>query len=271
MADDKFTVFIQGPEGNKDSLSLKHFVDLLGEIKRGLGHLDHLISRQNETTMKYLVTNLSHSSPFCVKFSAVPIKREAGPDFSSEIIASFIGGLNMIESEEKLPDLFDYQMCEVTKKIGKIRKNVFSEITIKNSTASVSVTSNLESKVDVLLGEDREANGSVEGMLEKLNIHGSKNELAIYPYAGAEKIECKFPESMFPEIKLGIGKSVKIIGKLKYKTRAKFPHQAIIEKMSVCEDEDNIPPLRTIIGSAPQMLEGLSTLEFIEKIRKDDE
>lgn len=269
MASNKFTISLQGPEYEKDVLYFNHFVDLLHTIQNGLSHLNRLILKTKESTLNYKISDLRRRNPFVIEF--LTESKKDTKDVSQEVIQAFIDGFNAIENNLRPPEFFDFEMFEIVKRVGYMRKKYFSEITISNTHQNIIITKDLERYVDNLLGSDKEIYGSIKGMLELVNIHNQANKIYIYPTIGAKRVECIFPINLFEKIKEGIGRYVNVRGKLKYKGIQPFPYSVNINDIEIYPPEKELPSLDDLKGIAPNMTGDLTTEEFIRSIREEDE
>lgn len=116
------------------------------------------------------------------------------------------------------------------------------------------------------IGKDYFAYGTVDGMLEAVNIHGKKNALTLYPVVGKNKITCDFSESKFDEVRRLIGSYVEVSGEMKYLWRAKHPTHVKVDKITLIE-EDHLPTFADLYGMAPNATKGVPSEDFIARIR----
>ena len=196
---------------------------------------------------------------------------EKQKDISEKVVSTFINSVASIEAEKEIPDFYDTQMLEIIKKIGNKRNKYFSDITIVNYDYSAVVSPALEKYTDKLIGEDRKMYGSIVGMLEQMNIHNNINKFFIYPSVGANRIECNFPMNLKIKAISAMARFVKVKGKLKYRSRDSFPYQIYVDEIEIYPHEEDLPTLKDLRGTAPDMTGDKSTLDFIRSIREDNE
>ena len=77
--------------------------------------------------------------------------------------------------------------------------------------------------IGVAGGEDEHEEGSIDGKLDVINIHGKKS-FFIYPILGAKKVQCIFTENFIDRVKKALGERVEVEGTLTYKSWDKFPY-----------------------------------------------
>lgn len=83
----------------------------------------------------------------------------------------------------------------LTRPVGKTVKSaalVFRDRTFE-------LTESVGSKVERALAVDEECEGSIEGMLEQINLHHGANIFHIYPDVGPRKVTCKFPPKLYDD------------------------------------------------------------------------
>lgn len=113
---------------------------------------------------------------------------------------------------------------------------------------------------------DYSAMGTIDGMLDAVNIHGPKNLLTLYPSIGTSEITCEFDDSYLDRIKQLIGCYVEISGEMKYHRRDKYPYAGVVSEI-IPVSEDDLPCFADLYGMAPNATHGVPAEEFIAKVR----
>lgn len=269
MAENVFKIIIEGNEEDKDVLRLNDFINLLQSIKESMSHLEHTLSRSNETGLLLQITNMSHSSPFTVVCRVVPKDKEA-TDISGKLVHSYISGMAYIAENREAPEHFDRILLEKLRDIGRKRRLAFSNITIENSKSKSEITENFEKNIEYILGRDVEAHGSITGMLEQINIHNPSNKyFNIYPFVGPSKVECFFPSHLTDIAISGIAKYVRVEGHVRYKCNDPLPYKINAEHIEIYPEEDNLASFNDLRGIAPDLTNGLSSVEYVRTIRTE--
>lgn len=268
-ADGKIRIELVGLQGDEDSLNLDDFVDFLQTIKTGLHHTEHVALKNPATTVQFHITDLSHNTPF--KVTMEPFGKNPNIlDLAQNVVATFIGTITSIEQEAEVAYL-DEPTLDVVKKIGKRRIESFSSILIGNCDSSISISDSLEKKTVKLMAIERDFVGTVSGMLDTLSVHDNANKFAVYPQTGGGRIDCKFPPEMFEMAKEGLGRYVKVRGKLKYKGNSKFPSRVTVQELVVMPKEETLPSFKTLFGTVPDITDGKGAADFIRSLREEDE
>ena len=114
---------------------------------------------------------------------------------------------------------------------------------------------------------DDECSGSIEGMLEQINLHDGANIFHIYPDVGPRKVTCHFPARLIDDAVAAVGRRVEIFGTLKYRAGASFPHQVSVTDIEAYPPEDELPDWDDIRGRAPDATGDLSSEAFVRELR----
>ena len=125
----------------------------------------------------------------------------------------------------------------------------------------------LYSRVDTALAVDEECEGSIEGMLEQINLHLGANTFHIYPDVGPRKVTCHFPTKLYDDAVSAVGRRVEVSGTLRYRARGEFPHQIAVTQIEVFPPVSELPDWDDLRGRAPDATGGLSTEEFVRELR----
>ena len=111
MENNQFSITLKGSINDDEHIRLNEFTKQLEVINTVLNSIDSSINKTKSTY--YRIVNLSHSSPACVVFEAVP-NTENDTDI---IISRFFKGLeNIIDGI--IPECYDYKIFESLKKLG---------------------------------------------------------------------------------------------------------------------------------------------------------
>ncbi|MEX1000052.1 MAG: hypothetical protein WD000_08895 [Thermodesulfobacteriota bacterium] len=269
MSETKINIVMTGPEGHTELLRLNDFIGLLRVVTSGLEHLNYIVSANKANKLKFAISNLSHSSPYTVALNVRNTEKKLNT--SQIVVDDYINGIITIESNSEVPSYFDFQLLENIRKLSTLKKKHFSDIAITNTDASVQITNQLESHIDIILGGDIIAYGSVRGMLERVNVHNNINKSYIYPSIGSSRIECKFDDEMFEKTKQGLKRYVNVNGKVFYKAISKYPYKIIADSIDIYPPENELPTLGQLRGIEPNLTGEMTTYDFIRHIREEDE
>lgn len=120
-----------------------------------------------------------------------------------------------------------------------------------------------------VIGPDELVLGSVNGVLEAINIHNTLR-FNVYPLVGPKKVVCSFPASMKSDVIAAIDRYVSVSGTLRYKHWSDFPHAMEAQSIDVFKEDRELPTLADLRGIAPEATGDLMSEDFIEAIRDAD-
>ncbi len=263
MKDNQFSITLKGSFNDDEHIRLNEFTNQLEVINTVLRNIDSSINKTKSTY--YRIINLSHSSPACVVFEAVPF-----PDTENNsqiIIHRFFEGLqNIIDGI--IPEYYDYKIFESLKKFGS--SNI-TEILLSYDNKNIDIPKNLSATINELLGPDEIIEDSITGMLEILDIHAREKKFYIYPIIGPKKVICKFSDDLLQQkAKEGIGHYIYVEGEFRYKKMSPFPYVVNVNDIEIYPDEDELPTLSALHGVAPNATGGISSEAFIRRIRNNE-
>ncbi len=263
MNDGRFKVTLKGDEAN-DGLRLSDLIDQLDAIKQVLNHIDKRVSGRKSPGLYYRITALSMNSPVTIEIEAV--SRHKTENYGSQVVARFGRDIRQV-IEGKRPADSDMDLLESYKQLAQPLKRHMSQIIVQIGDDQIDVPKSLDAKVDLILGPDQVERGSIVGSLDVLDIHNGKNLFKVYPVVGPSNIKCHFAKGMFKEAVAGIDHFVKIYGELYYKKAEKFPHFMEVERIEVLPEQSDLPKLSSMRGIARDAFDGLSSTDYVEKIR----
>jgi hypothetical protein len=123
----------------------------------------------------------------------------------------------------------DVNRLETYCRIGERRDNLIAKVRIAVGHWPVTIDRTFKDNVRKILGPDEFVQGSISRMLETVNFHNT-NKFTIYPPVGPTRVSGGFDESLRGKVKAGIGSFVTVIGKLRYKQWASFPHGIVCRR-----------------------------------------
>ena len=118
-----------------------------------------------------------------------------------------------------------------------------------------------------LVGPTLWSEGSVTGVVERLNVH-DKNEFYLYPPL-REAVVCTFPEDMFEQVRAAIKRNVTVNGTLSYASDNAFPTKVRVKSLEVHPPNDQLPTMRDLSGSFKDAFGGKTAVEFLRTIRDE--
>lgn len=268
----RITIQIVGDKTDRKDVRLDDFIRQLTDVKKALRENERAVSGREEATLDYKVVDLRHASPATVVLEPIPIDPEAAAadsHFARDVVGAFATELRSIKRsgtlirEPELERLLAYQ------KIGIRENSRVSKVKIVVGRNTVTIDDAFKRKLDVIVGPDEFAEGSINGMLEVVNIH-NKNQFFLYPVIGPKRITGSFRDNLRPKIKAAIGEFVTVQGRLRYKAWSQYPHGVVAEDIDIHEGDGALPTLTELRGAFTGSIGQLNSVEFVEQLRNED-
>ena len=123
--------------------------------------------------------------------------------------------------------------------------------------------------VDEFIGGEVQSIGSITGDLDAVNVHSSGLAF-LYPGDGTT-IACEFPDEMMGAVVAALKKRVRITGSLTRRLNSNRPVKARILEIECLPSNSDLPLFRSLVGSSPGSTRGLSTEEYLARLREGDD
>jgi len=281
MPQNKITVQFQGSFEDDWHVTLSAFLSQLEAVKAALKQTERLVSGEDEPSIYYRIVGLSYSSPATVVLEAVSRvtqpqgetkkknRRAQRADYSQATVRQFFQSLKGIRDRKQVPARADLQALEAYRNLaGPLDKKVtgLKLIDSEESKESIDIDRTFQSAIDEIIGPDELVEGTINGTLEKLNLHNT-TRFDIFPPIGPKQVACDFNPTLKPAVIKAVDQYVCVGGKLRYKRLENFPYAINAESIEVLPPENELPSLFDIKGMAPDLTRGKSAGEFLEEIR----
>ena len=267
MKSSRFKITMKGDEAD-DSLRLGDLVDQLNALKQTLNQIDLALTGQKAPSLYYRIVNITMNSP--ATFEVEAVSKTRGPSHGRSVVSRLDRDLRKVIVGKRPKDAgLDLMECYRSLALP-MRKHV-AQVSLQFDEAEpVEIPRNLDMKVEDILGPDQVEEGSVVGSLDMIDVHGQRNFFRVYPIVGPPSIKCQFPNGMLPDAVAGIKHFVRISGKLHYKKMEKFPHLIKVSSIDVLPERSDAPTLSGLRGIAVGAYGGLSSSEYVDKVRNGD-
>ena len=259
----RITIQIVGARDDKGDVRLSDFTDQLNLIRKALFERERLIAGVNAPQIDYKVVDLHHSEATIV---IEPIPFNGSSAYVDKIVSGFSEELRSIKKKAKLTDEPDVERLKAYQKIGHRPDNKISKVRIAVDRKPVTIDESFRENVERILGPDEFIQGTISGMLDAINFHNT-NRFTLYPPIGPQKVSGTFDLDIRPKVKEAVGNFVTVVGQLRYKQWAAFPHGVLAEDIDIHEPDSSLPTLSELRGSFAGALGNKTSLEFVEDIR----
>lgn len=153
---------------------------------------------------------------------------------------------------------------------GKVRSFHVPRVnadTLKPISGAHDLTKTIANRIDAHLAEQEECYTTVDGMLEKANVHAGANVFTIYPNVGPDKIICHLNQNLVEKAISALRHRVAVSGIARYRKYSPYPYQIGVEEIEIFGREDELPSFDDLKGIAPDATGETSSEEFIRNIR----
>lgn len=247
MLSNTIQLVIEGHSNTEGHVDLKVFLEQLSVLKDTLGKFERHIY-VNKTNTRFLITNLSHSSPATVTLQANAIDKEN--DLSTHFIDVFNGFLGNIV-DGKTPGQTDYGLLESLQRLTKpVTEQTLASTYLLIADNHYAIDQAFSEQIENMLESEESCLDRIEGALEQINLHGSKKQFTIYPSVGPTKVQCVFPDHLYEQVLRHIDQRVCVEGEAFYRPKAAFPHKIVVDRIEAMPDDDELPTFRDMLGIA---------------------
>jgi hypothetical protein len=241
-------------QGDDESLSVSSFITSVEALRKTAAKFH---------CKELKIKKLSSNSPISMTVE------DAAPE--SCALSILLRGLNEFTNNGEIPESWSRPVIDsVLEFLSPIGKTIGRVSLSSNADKAQEIVLDVKYKVafQSKIMTDFAAYGTIDGMLEAVNIHGKKNVLTLYPSIGHDKVSCDFPNEFLSQVKNLIGSYVEINGEMNYRWRDKYPHGGMVEKIERI-DEDSLPSFSSLYGLAPNATKGIPAEKFIAGIRNE--
>jgi len=196
--------------GGEPELELRHLVS----VSSTFANLVNEVAERYTGTSKP-VRWLVDVQPGCVRLPlrARPAHDSVRPSAVREIPSVIADGIAQLEREPVRPEFFNDKALEQVRALA----NAGVPLAVRNGGERVNFSAQSAANVEKVLGKVHESYGTVEGGLEELTIHGSK-EFGIWQPHG--KVRCLFGRYVtLEDVLQGVGKRVAARGTIRHRPR----------------------------------------------------
>ena len=169
-------------------VALQHLVSAAGTF----GGLLREVARAYFGTAQEPVRWIVEVERGCVRLPLrpTPAQEDVSPSAFPELVATLAEGIALLDRTAERPEYFTDKALEQARALANLASSELP-IKVRNGKAEVSVTKRIAANVDEVLGVPDVSYGTVEGLLEALNIHGTNKAFGVYDPLTGKKVECK--------------------------------------------------------------------------------
>lgn len=263
IAANRIEFTLEGRNGTSGDVTLSAFYQILQRVHRLLTNIEKKQTNGRSYT-KFMIADLSHSSPARVVIEACPTNKKF--DRSVAVMKGFDAVWDAAYKGRPLGE-FDEPVLEDMRGIaGSVGKQIHS-LMIGTVNDRYDINENVAKRIEAELTTAEVEHGTVEGTLEQINIHEGQNFFHIYFPAGAGKLKCHFSKALMDCATAAIGRKVSVTGQLHYRAKAFCPSEIYVENIELFPIDSELPDCDDIRGVAPDITGGKSSEAYIAEMR----
>jgi hypothetical protein len=261
----KITIVLDGNMNDNKHIRLGDFITQLQRFSEIAGHAEEVVSGKSNRTIYYRITDLKHSSPAQVTIEACAKNPEY--DIREATINEISNTMTKLKKGETIKGSERFCLVDSMKSFSDPIGNRLSHLTVVFDRDKIDLDKEFNARASLYVAPEESCESTARGMLDAINIHGRDGKFWLYPAIGPQKIECIFPDHLFEQAKMSLGKRVEIKGLFKFKVNAQYAHMAEIEELITFSPDDELPTFDDIFGIDRELTKGLSCEDYIETIR----
>lgn len=259
MAKNQLRIQLEAPSGD---VRLEDFSGQLHELRLMLVETARSIDPDAEAP-RFVVVDLSHSSPATIVLEPA----QANAEMAMAAFGSMVG--NFIAVGEGTDTGLNQRLLESysggTARLGGGLRSIALEHAGRRAVVSPEVKATLSR----MLGDGFAEHGSIRGVLQAVNVHSQPAHFHLYPAVGPTRIRCEFDRELLEEVRRGLEHSVQVSGELRFRPGAWHPHTVLVSTLEVLPGDEDLPSLRDLRGSAPDLTGGEAPEVFVRKLRDE--
>jgi hypothetical protein len=258
----RISFHLEGSRQDGGLVRAQDFVDWLEHVLTCLKRLEH--GRPGKTETVYRVAQLSLGSAV-VELEAVSDTDNG--ETAAAVVDQFLQGISAFEKGklQRLP--FDAETKEAFASLGVPLRRQLKRVTVQSDGHSFSLKPEDASIIKI---EDRVESISVSsysGFVDALNVH-KEPVFYLYPTTGPSRIPCSFnAPTLLDDVRSAIKRYTTVFGVLEFAADSPFPQRIVVDRLEVNPRESELPSLRSLFGSLPNLTGGVESVRFIRQKR----
>lgn len=263
MVTHRVTLVLEGMERDQGHVRLDVFVEQLTKLQATLARTDKSLSGGRRSGY-FAIVGLSHSSPATVELEA-----RVNPKNKDVRTQIFSHVSELIEAVERdaIPATVDYPLLEDLRALAAPIGATLRTASLKLNGSTFVLTEHFAKRIDEHLAEQEQCFSTLEGMLEKLNVHRQANVFTIYSTVGPAHVTCHFPPPLVDKAISAVKRRVAVSGIAKYRKFDAYPHHVDVTQLEIYAPEDQLPTFNDLRGIAPDATGKQASEQFIREFR----
>lgn len=212
-----------------------------------LRSVDREVASGGPTNVTWEIETITKASPLSVGLIAAPSRTDVDSGTVLRTVKALTDGLKTLQGPKaRRPIYFSDRALESAKELAELHDKNLTSIKVRNGTGSLEVTKRLSVNVDELIGPKTSSEGTVEGALEVISIHG-QHKFSVYEPLTGHRVACHFKPDQLEEIKRAFGRRVAVSGEI-FSSASGKRLSVRVEHFEVFPSEEDLPSIDRMIG-----------------------
>lgn len=238
--DTTFTITLDG-----EAISIEDFWEIQRDVSILLEEVDKQAFQKDRRSIKWNVSSVSAGS-VNLTFSGVPIYRTTEPEEVSFLIDKIQSGITSLSEKAERPQYFSDRALKNLELLSKKLDNGIRVLRLASTSKVVNITKAVASNVDELLGARYESYGSVEGLLDGIDIHRNPY-FTLYTLLDDKSIKCYFDKKLQEQAISYLSKRVYTYGLIRSR-RDGERISITVQEIELLPEEAELPSIEEIAG-----------------------
>lgn len=255
----ELTFKLVGSDEDRGHVQFEEFVKFCSTINKCLRASESIISGETGK-IDYRITDLKCDS---ATIKLRPIRKGPATDNQLKVVSFFrktVADLQSGKIDPRIPPSDLQTFRELSEPLKRHAKRVV--------IGRVSITTTFDETIGKLLDENTSSEGSVTGMLERLNVH-DRNEFIVYPPIIGGQVTCSFPERLLDKVRQAVKKNVTVTGTQFYRPGSAVPSRVHVQDMEIHPADSELPSLYDLRALGKWDTGGLTAVDFVRAIRDE--
>jgi hypothetical protein len=258
VADTTVGVKLVGLDADGGSVQFDDFRHFCNTLNSCLRKCETAVTSERER-IRYRITGLADGS---ARLKLQPMRPKNGQDRRREVVNLFKRTVADIQAGRRPDPRLGTSALKDFKELYSGPKRT-KEVWIEGEQ----LTSHYAANIDDLLRPILASEGTVTGILERLNVH-NKNEFVLYPAIG-NPVACVFPDELFEQIRLAVKRNVTVYGTVSYPPDGAHAEKVQVKELEFHPPDSELPTLGQLRGAFRGCTEGKTATEFVRAIRDE--
>lgn len=265
----KLTFHLEGPREAEGYVQARDFVDFMQHALSVLRRLEREqtgAAPSAPTQTEFRIVELEIGSAMVVLEPSAPTSVDV-----PRIFAQFAEGIAAYRDRSSGTSRLDRSVLEEIGEMmipvarGRVRK---ATITVNNLEL---VVARVDTATPFQLQDRPETNinGTVTGQVDVINMHRDP-VFYLYPSEGP-RIACRFDRTDLEDVRRALKKHCRVHGLLAYTENNPYPIRLDMERIELSSPESQLRSLRSFVGTIPDFTGGLEVIEYLRRLRDDED